>query len=168
MHSLTTFNPAKERQCFVMSLYNSCWKLRTPKLSLRSTANPWPQKLCLYLNKLVNHCSPTLVVILMPLLNSVQATLTTVWFSFLTAIAAVPAFKSWCLSSSHSKANEHSNPGSVSFGKTNWKAKSMHHLSCYVSCCFEKSWWLIYLNTGKPAGLAGTLPCYEMVTALFL
>lgn len=151
-----------------MSLYNSCWKLRTTELSLRTAANPWPQKLYLNPNKLVNYFSPTLVVILMSLLNSVQATLKTIWFSFLTEITAVPAFKSWCLSSLHNKANEHSNPGSVSFGKTNWKAKRMHNLSCYVSCCFKKTWWLIYLNMGKPSGLVSTLPCYEIVTVLIL
>lgn len=124
------------------SLYNSCWNLRTTELSLGTA-----QKLCQNLNKLANYFFSTHVVILKPSLNNLQATLATLWFSFFAEITAVPAFKGWCLSSSCNKADEHSNPGSVSFGKTNQKAKNVHHLSRYVSCCFKKN----YLSEHKEA-----------------
>lgn len=136
MHSFKSCK-RKMRIGFVMGykFYNSCWNLRTTELSLRTA-----QKLCQNLNKLANLFFSTLVVILKPSLNNLQATLTTLWISFFTEITAVPAFKDWCLSSSHNKVNEHSNPGSFSFAKTNWKVENMHHLSCYVLCCFNKNY----------------------------
>lgn len=102
------------------------------KLSLKTA-----QKLCQNLNKLAHLFFTTFVLILKTSLNNLQATLTTLRFSFFTEITAVPTFKDWCLNSSHNKVNEHSNPEG-SFGKTNWKAENMHHLSCYVLCCIKK------------------------------
>lgn len=133
-----------------ISLYNSYWNLRTTELSLKT-----PQKLCQNLNNLANSFFSNLVVILKPSFNNLQTTLTTHWFSFFAETTAVPAFKDWCPSTSH-KVNQHSNPVSVGFGKTNWKVKNMLHLRCYVSCCFKKklliwtqvshlSWWALFL-----------------------